>query len=303
MSNVLHVVTCRLPKEAVETFAEFAAAHELDWTTVELPAAPDVEARVFAETAAAAVANRALILAELPGWLEPGQGLLAPPEVSTLAREDWAETWKQFFHTLRVSERLVIKPTWETYAAQPGDVVLELDPGMSFGTGRHGTTQACLEFLDQYSSGLEGQPFVDVGTGSGILAMAGRRLGLAPVMACDNDPQAAAIARENLARAGLGEVTVTAAGLEEWQPPVRGRIVAANILAPVLLEHAERLRGWLATTAPSYLLLSGILTEQYPAILERYQALGLRECARRTLDEWTSGCFVVLEPTADGTGF
>ncbi|MEI8078865.1 MAG: 50S ribosomal protein L11 methyltransferase, partial [bacterium] len=204
---------------------------------------------------------------------------------------------------LRVSERLVIKPTWETYAAQPGDVVLELDPGMSFGTGRHGTTQACLEFLDQYSRGLEGQPLLDVGTGSGILAMAGHRLGLTPVMACDHDPQAVVIARDNLARAGLGAVTVTAAALEEWQPPVRGRIVVANILAPVLLEHAERLRGWLATTAPSYLLLSGILTEQYPAILERYLALGLRECARRTLDEWTSGCFVALEPTGPGGGF
>jgi len=287
----LHVVTCRLPKEAADVFAEFAAAHDLDWAAEERPGRPDLEARVFADTPEAALANRAMIEAELPSWLEPGQALLAPPELGTLAREDWSETWKQYFHTLRVSDRLVIKPTWETYAARPGDVVLELDPGMSFGTGRHGTTRACLEFLDQYSRGLEGQPFLDVGTGSGILAMAACRLGLAPVAACDNDPQAAAIARENLRQAGLDGVAVTAAALEEWQPPVLGRMVAANILAPVLLEHAERLRGWLAPVAPSYLLLSGILTEQYPAVLERYQALGLRECARRTLDEWTSGCF------------
>ncbi|MBM4165218.1 MAG: methyltransferase domain-containing protein, partial [Lentisphaerae bacterium] len=124
-------------------------------------------------------------------------GLTLAPAVSQLAREDWTESWKRFFHVERVSRRVVIRPVWESYTAQPGEVVIDIEPGMSFGTGRHGTTRACLEFLDHISGQRAGGSMLDMGCGSGILAIGAAKLGFHPVCGFDNDPDAVAIARDN----------------------------------------------------------------------------------------------------------
>lgn len=122
---------------------------------------------------------------------------LPEPRIRFIAETDWAESWKANYHVLRVGHRLVIRPTWRDYSSQPGDLVIALDPGMAFGSGLHPTTRLCLEALED--SLHPGATVLDVGTGSGILAIAAARLGGLRVLALDTDPLAVQVAGENVA--------------------------------------------------------------------------------------------------------
>lgn len=211
-------------------------------------------------------------------------------KVAELLEEDWSTSWKKNFHTFRASERLVIKPSWEDYAPQPGDLVLALDPGMCFGTGYHGTTKACLQFMDELERRQGPVSFLDCGCGSGILSMGARLLGYQPVRAFDNDPQCIPTTLENMALCGIRDVEVTVADLASYDGP-RAKLVAANILAVVLDQYAEQVISYVER--PGYLILSGILIEQYENIRQRFVALGLTEVAQKTINEWRSGLFEV----------
>ena len=126
-------------------------------------------------------------------------GLNPEAEVSTRAvREDWASTWKQYYKPVHVGRRIVVRPSWEEYRAVDGELVIELDPGMAFGCGTHPTTSLCLKLLENYIRG--GERIYDVGTGSGILAVAAAALGAGRVVAVDLDPVACRAAAENVAR-------------------------------------------------------------------------------------------------------
>lgn len=218
-------------------------------------------------------------------------------EITEVRQEDWAETWKRHFHTQRVSRRIVIKPSWESYTPKATDIVLELDPGMSFGTGQHETTKACLQMLDYLAETAAPCPLLDAGCGSGILTLAAIRLGFQPVLAVDHDPQATLVARENLATAGvLDRVRIQQADLTTYDAGAQFPIVVANILAPVLLECAETLTSHLVPASSSRLLLSGILDSQYKEVQKRFEQCGLLETNRIQLNEWTSGCFRLGEP-------
>jgi ribosomal protein L11 methyltransferase len=191
----------------------------------------------------------------------------APPE------DEWRDAWKKHFKVTRVTRRIVIVPSWETYTAQDGDVILDLDPGRAFGTGAHATTRLCLLELERLSDdGLAVRRFIDVGTGSGILAIAAAKLWPAAVGdAMDNDPQATSCARENLERNGV----LARVRTSEDDPnslPV-GELVMANIQADVL----EALCGALvARVAPGgALVLSGLLTEQARPVAEKFAAAGM----------------------------
>lgn len=231
----------------------------------------------------------------LAEWADTFRHAVAPPRVIAVAQEDWANSWKKYFHTFRASKRLIVKPSWEQAEAKSGDIVLELDPGMCFGTGYHGTTRACLEFMDDLAAELGPVAFLDAGCGSGILSLAAHRLGYSPVAAFDHDPDAVLTTRENLARAGITSVVPVAADVSEFVPAEPIRVAAVNILASVLVRHCGTIAGWIAADArPSYLLLSGILTEQYAEVRTVYSALGFAEVRTRTMDEWSSGCFIRL---------
>jgi ribosomal protein L11 methyltransferase len=209
--------------------------------------------------------------------------------VRKMPREDWAESWKRFFRTERVSDRIVIRPSWETYTARPGDCVVEMDPGMSFGTGQHATTRACLVILDELSRGRRQGAFLDIGCGSGILAIAAAKLGWAPVAGFDVDPQAVRIARANARRNGVeAAVGFHAADLAGFAARGQYDLVAANLLAPLLTEHAATVAS--AAAPGGRVLLSGMLAAQYPAVRRGYVPLGFREKRRLTLDGWTTGC-------------
>ncbi|MEI7435812.1 MAG: 50S ribosomal protein L11 methyltransferase [bacterium] len=241
----------------------------------------------FHATPAAAEAALAVLQAELD-TLAPGAGAAAA--VAVLPPEDWAESWKRHFKTEHISERLWVKPTWETCAAADGEIVIELDPGLSFGTGQHGTTRACLRLLDACARHSVAGRLTDLGAGSGILAIAAAKLGWMHVLAVDNDPVAVRIAGANAAANGVAAaVTVCegdlAAPSSDWQ----AETVVANILAAVLIEHSAAVADCVAPGGQ--LILSGILDNQYAAVREAYQSLGFRERQAITLEGWCSGWF------------
>ncbi|KXG78519.1 Ribosomal protein L11 methyltransferase [Fervidicola ferrireducens] len=172
-------------------------------------------------------------IAELPRFgLDLGSGEM---EVSFVEESDWANAWKAYYQILRIGERLVIKPSWLDYEPKAGEVVIELDPGMAFGTGTHETAAMCLELLERYVK--EGQTVIDVGCGSGILSIAAAKLGAAKVLAIDKDQVAVKVAEENVERNGVGQVEVVRGdGLRGTN--FKADIIVANIIADVIVEMA-----------------------------------------------------------------
>lgn len=148
--------------------------------------------------------------------------------------EDWESSWKEFFHPVKVGERIVIKPSWEDYAAMDNDLVIELDPGMAFGTGTHHTTAMCCRALEQVVE--PGHVVFDVGTGSGILAVAAAKLGASKVQAVDLDSIAVRVAKENVAINKVENVVEVAQG--DLLTGVTGQadIVIANIIATIVIQ-------------------------------------------------------------------
>ena len=210
----------------------------------------------------------------------------ARPESTLLADEDWATSWQQYFKPFAIVPGLVIKPSWEAYAPAAGERVIEMDPGMAFGTGQHASTRMALGLI---AARLEQDPCtraLDVGTGTGILAMATALFGCTEVMAVDNDPDAVAVARQNVAHNHLGaRIELAATPVAE----IRGsfQLVAANIVHDVLVDLAPDLTR---LTAPGgSLVLAGILNGGQEAhIVQVYAALGCRVHARRSQDEWVA---------------
>jgi ribosomal protein L11 methyltransferase len=202
-----------------------------------------------------------------PGW-EP-----QVPTFTVVRNEDWAEGWKQHSPTTRISRRLVVRPSWEEFTAQPDDVVIEIDPGMAFGTGTHGTTRLCLEAVAAaLESEVPPQRVLDVGTGSGILAIAAAAYGAGEILACDIDPEACAIAFENAILNQVDEkISFTIAPLEELEGEFD--LVLANILAEENIRLADALVARLASGGR--LVLSGILIEKEEMVMNVFKAYGL----------------------------
>lgn len=207
------------------------------------------------------------------------------PEVVPVRQEDWAEGWKQHFSAVRIGRHLVVKPTWEEFSALPGDVVVELDPGMAFGTGTHGTTRLCLEALAALFDGPSPpQRVLDVGTGSGILAIAAAALGARRTLACDIDAEACRIAGENAALNGVDDrIEITLEPLSALAGEFD--LVLANILAEENIRLANELVNHVAPGGA--LILSGILLEKEALVAEAFAAFALDgpEITRR--EEWT----------------
>ncbi|MDX2494420.1 MAG: 50S ribosomal protein L11 methyltransferase [Desulfuromusa sp.] len=203
--------------------------------------------------------------------------------------EDWAEDWKQNFSAFHVGKNLVIRPSWEDYFPQEGEVVIEIDPGMAFGTGTHGTTQLCLEViaerLDQPDPPAN---MLDVGTGSGILALGAAALGCREVVATDIDSVACAIARENVNKNGRADqIKITEQTLE--QLPGQFDLIVANILAEENIRLKDAFMDHLCPGG--WLILSGILKEKESLVCRGFADLPLKFFPSRYKDEWV--CLVL----------
>jgi len=228
-------------------------------------------------------------------------------EKRIVKKEDWAEKWKENFHVSRVGKNLVIVPSWETYSPEPDDIILINDPGMAFGTGSHGTSKACLEFLEELANQSKPASLLDAGTGTGILAVAGAKLGIKTIDAFDNEPQAVAAAKENAEKNQVADkISVFQQDLFFYAPERKYDIVIANILCAVLERNVERL---LAAVAPGgHLVLAGILDEQYPALSILFTRLGAMEQRSTLIEGWRTGVFKIPKTprpricSANGTG-
>lgn len=201
-----------------------------------------------------------------------------------LADEDWASGWQQHFPPLRVGRRLLIRPSWDDTPGEGAECVLTLDPGRAFGTGTHATTGLCLEAIARLFAGAAPpRRVLDVGAGSGILAMAAAALGAERVVACEIDAEACQVAVENIAANGLQElISTTTRPLEELDG--RFDLVLANILAG---ENIRLAPHFLAHLAPGgWLALSGILVEQESAVVAAYAPLPLTLAGIERRDEW-----------------
>ena len=211
-------------------------------------------------------------------------------ESSQIEEKDWSESWKRFFHVEHISRRLVIRPTWEEYDAKPDEHIISLDPGMSFGTGKHATTKGCLILLDSLADECPGFTFLDMGCGSGILSIGAKMLGFNDVRGFDNDPDCVRISTENAQQNNLN-IPFYAADLEKSHP--QAQIVVANILASILVQYADSIAGSLIKDESSRLILSGILDSQYDSVKERFEKAGLKELSNMLIEEWRSGVFGV----------
>ncbi|MFH1477271.1 MAG: 50S ribosomal protein L11 methyltransferase [Verrucomicrobiota bacterium] len=212
--------------------------------------------------------------------------------IKTVERQDWAESWKRFFHAQRVSERIVVKPSWEQFEARPADCIVVIDPGLSFGTGLHGTTRACLQFLDNWQRRQPRASVLDMGCGTGILAIAAAKLGFPRVTAMDNDPDAVRIARANAVGNGVADrFECIQADVAEFKAGKTYDLVMANLLAGMLMAWADRIIAAVSKTPGSGLVLSGILEEQYDAVRAAYVARGFAEQESLVLEGWKTGCF------------
>ena len=181
-----------------------------------------------------------------------------------VADEDWAETWKEFFHTEKIGARTVIKPTWEEYEAKAREIVVELDPGAAFGTGQHATTSLCIRALEDLVR--PGMTVFDVGTGSGVLAIVAAKLGAKRVEAVDFDPVAVRVARENVRQNGAEGIVHTERS--DLLKSVEGKadLIIANIIADIIVRLFGEVKGSLA--AGGTMLLSGIIEDRLADVVE-----------------------------------
>ena len=205
-------------------------------------------------------------------------------EVSTSEiADDWATRWRSFHRPVEVSGRLYVRPPWHERAPDGALIDIVIDPGQAFGTGSHATTRLCLELLVELADGGgAGGPLLDIGAGSGVLAIAAAKLGFDPVIAIDNEAESVLAARDN-ARANDVSLDVRRADLSVDELP-QAPTITANLLRPLLLQLAPRLR-----TPPRALIASGLLSEQADEVASVFRERhGLRERARREEGEWAA---------------
>ena len=191
-------------------------------------------------------------------------------EWHTVQDEDWADNWKAYFHTTKVGGLIVIKPAWEDYEASPDDIVIDLDPNAAFGTGTHPTTAMCIRELESLVKG--GMRVFDVGTGSGVLAVAAAKLGAGEVIAKDYDRTAAKVAQENVERNHVEDKVTT--GVSDLLKSFDGKadLIIANIIADIVIRLFDELDEHLAENGK--LLASGIIDERVADVTEAALAHG-----------------------------
>lgn len=218
-------------------------------------------------------------------------------ELRLVDEEDWANAWKQYFKPLRISDRLTIKPTWEEYAGGPEELIIELDPGMAFGTGTHATTSLCLKTLEKVIR--PGDDVIDVGTGSGVLSIAAAKLGARHVLAVDLDPVAVSSATENIKLNGLeAQTTVKQSDLlQVFRESQEGgaaslgvklpvQVVVANILAEILLLFVQDVYDVLASGG--HYIASGIIQSKESDIVQALTAHGFEIVERNYDSDWVA---------------
>ena len=217
-------------------------------------------------------------------FLNVGKGYAGYAEVDD---EDWATAWKKYYKPFHISSSVVIKPSWEEYSRQEGEIIVEMDPGMAFGTGTHETTRLCSQLLEKYVE--KNDTVIDVGCGTGILSIIAVKLGASHATAIDIDEVASRVTKENCSMNGcLDKISVRKGVLMDLEPQ-KADIVVANIIADVVIN--------LSTIIPSYLknggilLTSGIIKERKDDVMKAYMDNGFKFISLLEMGEWVAIVF------------
>ena len=205
-------------------------------------------------------------------------------ELVGVNEEDWANSWKQYYKPVKIGERIVICPAWESYTPAEGELVIRMDPGMAFGTGTHETTRLVIRLLETYTK--VGCRMLDVGTGTGILAICASRLGADVCRAYDIDPTAVRVARENIQDSGLTNVTCDQSDLLRQVSLEGGKydLICANIVADIIIRMTPDVGAYLADGG--VLLASGIIAERCDDVVAAFEKHGFTVIERLTDNDW-----------------
>ena len=213
-------------------------------------------------------------------------------KIAKVRRKDWAESWKRHFKPIAIGDALLIKPSWSKRRAKKNQAVVILDPGLSFGTGQHATTSFCLHQIVLSRKTEKRQSFLDIGTGSGILAIAAAKLGYKPLKAFDFDPEAVRVARTN-ARVNRVTNKIKIMRDDVTKLPLRLAqkydLVCANLISNLLV--AERKKIVAQLKPDGILVLAGILKSEFAQVQMAFEDLGMKLVAGKSEKEWRSGSF------------
>ncbi len=213
--------------------------------------------------------------------LNIGKGQIITSEVD---EEDWSQSWKKYFKPFKVSERIVIKPTWEKYDKEENDIVVEIDPGMAFGTGNHETTNMCLKFLDKYVE--EGNSIIDVGCGSGILGIAAAKLGAKEVLCIDLDKNACKTAKDNVVLNNVSNIINVKRGNLLNSVNKGTNMIVANIIADIIINLAAR--AFDLIKPGGYFISSGIISERKNDVIKELQKNNFKILEIMEMGQWCS---------------
>ena len=207
-----------------------------------------------------------------------------------VCEEDWADSWKQYYKPIKTGKRLVIVPIWEEYTPEEGETVVLMDPGMAFGTGTHETTRLCAGFVEKYTT--PGCSVLDVGCGSGILAIAAAKVGAGNCFACDIDPVAVRVAKENTELNSTPNVKCAVSDLLRQVEKVDGgyNVVVANIVADIIIRLAPDVGEYLAEGG--VFIVSGIIEERSGEVLTSLDAAGYKVEDERYENGWYAAAVV-----------
>ena len=300
MNDTWVEISCTVPAELADIVAEYLTGLSGNGVCVEnlnvdafshseIPESVTATVKSYFSATEDSTARLAEIGTFLKGLAQHNPEYAIPaPQLCSVSTEDWSSSWKVNFKPLRVGRRLLIVPSWEQVQPRPDDIVLHLDPGMAFGTGGHETTRLCLELLEQIMDTMPTlltPAVLDLGTGSGILAMAAVQLGAGRVCAVDIDADAVEVARENLAINGLlGQVECSTTPLESLSGSFD--VILANILAEELVRLAPFLAERLAPGGS--LVLSGILAEKEGLVRSGFAPQPLEYLTTLHAGEWVA---------------
>ena len=197
--------------------------------------------------------------------------------------EDWANSWKAYYKPIKIGERLVIVPAWEKYTPAEGELIVRMDPGMAFGTGTHETTRLVIKLLETYTK--EGCRMLDVGTGSGILAICASKLGAGECRAYDIDPMAVRVANENIKDSGLTNITCEVSDLlRQVDKSKPYDLICANIVADIIIRMTPDVGALMHKD--TVLLASGIILERSDDVVECFEKHGFRIVERLEENGW-----------------
>lgn len=226
---------------------------------------------------------RARLAALTPEWLGFDAGKRAL-EIANVREEDWAENWKKYYKPFRVGRHLVVRPVWEKYEPQAGDKIISIDPGMAFGNGTHETTSMCLGLVEDYIK--PGDTVLDVGTGSGILAIASVLMGAQSALGIDLDPVAVRVANENIERNGLsGRVHAQVGDLVKGID-TQADVVFANIIADAVILLSRAVRAHMKPGG--VFVCSGIILEREQDVLDALAEAGFTVDRIEHRGEWSA---------------